>query len=87
MNANMVCMRDFAASAELPPFVAAYDSSFGQPLEEFFQHSAKIGGDVKAQADIVKAAYDAQRQFLVKVARCKKPSDVSRIAMHCHVEN
>lgn len=64
-----------SASAELPPFVAAYDSSFGQPLEEFFQHSAKIGGDVKAQADIVKAAYDAQRQFLVKVARCKKPSD------------
>lgn len=62
-------------SQELPPFVAAFDANIEKPLGDFLHSSEKIGGDVKTQADIVKAAVEAERQFLIKTARCQKPSD------------
>ena len=44
-------------------------------MKDFLDKSDAIGGDVKGIADIAKAAFDAQRAFLVMASASKKPSD------------
>jgi len=56
------------------PAVAAFDSVVSGPFAEFLTHSKKIGGDVDAQAQLVKLAFSAERDFLTKASSCKEPS-------------
>lgn len=56
------------------PSVAAFDVIVSGSLAKFLASSDKIGGDVKTQGDMVKAGFSAQRDFLVKVSKCKEPS-------------
>lgn len=59
---------------QVTPSVAAFDAIVSGSLAKFIAASNKIGGDVKTQVDIVKGAFSAQRDFLVKVSKCKEPS-------------
>lgn len=61
-------------SGEVKPSVSAFDAIVSGPLSQFLSHSRKLAGDVQSQAEMVKAAFDAQRQFLTCVSRCKQPS-------------
>jgi len=56
------------------PAVAAFDSIVSGPFAEFLAHSKKVGGDVDAQAQLVKLAFASEREFLVKASGCKEPS-------------
>jgi adenylyl cyclase-associated protein len=56
------------------PAVSAYDSVVSGSFAEFLTHSKKIGGDVDAQAQLLKHAFSLERDFLTKVSSCKEPS-------------
>ncbi|XP_076457200.1 adenylyl cyclase-associated protein 1-like isoform X3 [Babylonia areolata] len=55
-------------------FVTAFDDFMSGPLAKFLTLSTTIGGDVKTQADLVKEAFQAQRQFLVVASKSKAPA-------------
>ncbi|XP_059177837.1 adenylyl cyclase-associated protein 1-like [Physella acuta] len=55
------------------PFVLAYDDILSGQLAKFLSVSHEIGGDVETQANLVKAAFDTQRTFLVVVSKSKQP--------------
>lgn len=59
---------------QVGPSVAAFDAIVSGSLAKFIAASNKIGGDVKTQVEIVKGGFSAQRDFLVKVSKCKEPS-------------
>lgn len=61
-------------SREVKPSVAAFDAIVSGPLSQFLSHSRKLAGDVQTQAELVKSAFGAQREFLTCVSRCKQPS-------------
>ncbi|KAH9496610.1 F-actin-capping protein subunit beta [Bulinus truncatus] len=62
-----------AASDALSPFVLAYDDLISGPLAKYLSLSNLVGGDVKTQANLVKLAFEAQRNFLAVVSRSKQP--------------
>uniref|UniRef100_A0A1W7RB49 Adenylate cyclase-associated protein n=1 Tax=Hadrurus spadix TaxID=141984 RepID=A0A1W7RB49_9SCOR len=57
----------------VPPTVLEYDRIISGPLKNFLMLSAAIGNEVKKQADMVNAAFQAQRQFLVIASKSKEP--------------
>lgn len=59
---------------EMVPFVVAFDGILSGSFGKYLELSAKIGGDVNTQAGMVKAAFQALRDFLLIVSRSKKPS-------------
>lgn len=64
------------------PFVVAYDDLMnGGQLSSFLAVSNTIGGNVKAQADLVLEAFHAQRSFLVVVSRSKQPPQNQLISL------
>lgn len=54
--------------------VSAFGGILSGPFANFLSLSSKIGGDVATQADMVKAAFEAQRQYLQVAAKAKQPS-------------
>lgn len=61
-------------SGEVKPSVSAFDAVVSGPLSQFLSCSSKLAPDIQAQAELVKAAFDAQRKFLNCVSKCKRPS-------------
>eukprot|EP00729_Bicosta_minor_P011281 gene11281-553_t len=55
--------------------VEAYDEILNTEVKAYLDSSTAIGGDVATQAELVNAAFQAQRAFLVVVGTSKKPSD------------
>ena len=53
-----------------------FDEIVSGSLKKFLDLSATIGGDVKKQADLVAAAFQAQRDFLGVVSKSKAPNQV-----------
>ena len=54
--------------------VDGYDEIISGSLQQWIDLSAKVGGDVAAQANLVKAAFDAQREFVVLASKAKQPA-------------
>lgn len=61
-------------SDDVPKQIAAYDDYVRSYLTPFLQSCEKLGPDVVQLGNIVKRAFDAQRQFLVTASKSKKPS-------------
>jgi len=56
-------------------FVSEYDNLISQFIDEYVKLSSQIDPDVAKQAQAVKAAVTAQRNFLEIASQSKKPSD------------
>ncbi|XP_065843648.1 adenylyl cyclase-associated protein 1-like [Oscarella lobularis] len=54
-------------------FLAAFDTLLKEKLGPFVDLTAKIGGDLVEQVQFVKGAFEAQRNFLEIVSKCKEP--------------
>ena len=65
----------FFPAEDLSASVAAFDDILNGPFKNFQALSAKIGGDVATQGQMVTDAFTAQRQYLVIASKSKKPSD------------
>jgi len=63
-----------ADDPESDPIVVGYDEFMKGAYKTFRDLAAKIGGDVEAQAKLMDKAFNAQRAFMVLVAKCKTPS-------------
>ncbi|XP_013402142.1 adenylyl cyclase-associated protein 1 isoform X2 [Lingula anatina] len=62
-------------------FVTAFDDLMKGNLATFVDLSNKIGGDVKESAAMLLKGFQAQRQFLSLVAKCKQPSQDVLVAL------
>ncbi len=54
--------------------VTEFDDILDGPLKKFLDVSAKIGNDVAKHAEMVRAAFDAQREFVLLASKAKQPS-------------
>ncbi|CAH1247995.1 CAP1 [Branchiostoma lanceolatum] len=61
-------------TGSLAPFVQAYDDIVSGVFAQVVSLSQQIGGDLSKQVEMVKLAVQAQREFIVQVAKCKEPS-------------
>ncbi|XP_074608508.1 adenylyl cyclase-associated protein 2-like [Acropora palmata] len=61
------------ASEDVGVSVEGYDKVLNDKVAEFYKLSAKIGGEVEEQVQLVKKAFDAQRQFIVIASKNQKP--------------
>ncbi|MBN3293775.1 CAP1 protein, partial [Polypterus senegalus] len=66
---------DQGHSKAVAPFVEAFDAFLLGSVEPYYSQSKDIGGDVEKHAEMVKAAFNLQRQLLVVASQCQKPSD------------
>ncbi|XP_068188356.1 adenylyl cyclase-associated protein 1 [Antennarius striatus] len=64
-----------SAGGAVSAYVEAYDEIVKGAVAQYLTLSQKIGGDVQKHADMMKQAFDCQRQILVTASNCKKPSD------------
>ncbi len=53
--------------------VAEFEEILNGPFKTFLDLSAKIGGDVATQANMARAAFSAQREYVVLAAKAKQP--------------
>ena len=57
------------------PMIREYDQLIADQVASYVALSAKLGApDVEAQAKLVQKAFEAQREMLVTVSKCRKPS-------------
>ncbi|KAI1901768.1 hypothetical protein AGOR_G00037800 [Albula goreensis] len=63
------------SSGAVSVYVEAYDDLLSGPVAQYMSLSQQIGGDVQKHAEMMKKAFDCQRQFLVAASSCQKPSD------------
>ncbi|CAL1538504.1 unnamed protein product [Lymnaea stagnalis] len=68
-------------SDAVSPYVLAYDDLIAGPLSKYISLSNDVGGDVKAQAQLVKSAFDAQRSFLIVASKSKQPDQNTLIQL------
>ncbi|XP_040044943.2 adenylyl cyclase-associated protein 1 [Gasterosteus aculeatus] len=64
-----------SAGGAVSAFVEAFDVIVNGPLALYLSLSQKIGGDVQKHADMMKQAFNSQRQLLVTASSSQKPSD------------
>ncbi|KAL7381955.1 hypothetical protein ABVT39_014078 [Epinephelus coioides] len=64
-----------SAGGAVSAYVEAFDEIVKGPVAEYLSLSQKIGGDVQKHAEMMKVAFNTQRQFLVTACSCQKPSD------------
>jgi len=62
-------------------FVQEFDATVKGSFSNFMQLSSTIGDDVKTQAGLVEAAFNAQRDVLVLASKAKKPSDADLVKL------
>ncbi|ELT97182.1 hypothetical protein CAPTEDRAFT_18736 [Capitella teleta] len=63
-----------ASGAALAASVVAYDAQVNPELEKFVSLCQQIGGDGNALGDLVKKAFNVQRDIVVKASKCKQPA-------------
>jgi adenylyl cyclase-associated protein len=61
--------------------VEAYDEIIAGEVKAYLDLSAGVGGEVADQAELVSAAFAAQRAFLVQVSESKKPADAEFMSL------
>ncbi|NWZ45181.1 CAP2 protein, partial [Brachypodius atriceps] len=69
-----------SSSTGIAPYVEAFDRLLNGSVAEFLRYSKILEGDVKTHAEMVRAAFQAQRSFLVLASQCQEPQEVRKVA-------
>ncbi|XP_070796790.1 adenylyl cyclase-associated protein 2 [Pituophis catenifer annectens] len=60
---------------ELAPYVEAFDRLMNESVAEFIKNSKILDGDIKTHAEMIQAAFQAQRAFLWLTSRYQEPQE------------
>ncbi|NWV74118.1 CAP2 protein, partial [Dasyornis broadbenti] len=78
-SSGMECDGINGVNGSLAPFVEAFDRLLNGSVAEFLRYSKILEGDVKTHAEMVRAAFQAQRSFLVLASQCQEPQEVRKV--------
>ncbi|XP_026525665.1 adenylyl cyclase-associated protein 2 [Notechis scutatus] len=62
-------------NGELAPYVEAFDRLMNESVAEFIKNSKILDGDIKIHAEMVQAAFQAQRAFLWLTSHYQEPQE------------
>ncbi|NXL95134.1 CAP2 protein, partial [Alectura lathami] len=86
-SGGMECDAMNGVNGSIAPYVEAFDRLLNGSVAEFLRHSKILEGDVKTHAEMVRAAFQAQRAFLVLASQCQEPQEVRKLTWsykrHC----
>ncbi|XP_067424453.1 adenylyl cyclase-associated protein 2 isoform X2 [Emydura macquarii macquarii] len=77
---GMECRAVNGVNGGVAPYVEAFDRLLNGSVAEFLRNSKILEGDVKTHAEMVRAAFQAQRAFLLLVSQYQEPQE-SEMAM------
>ncbi|KFZ51904.1 Adenylyl cyclase-associated protein 2 [Antrostomus carolinensis] len=78
-RAGMECDAINGVNGSIAPYVEAFDRLLNGSVAEFLRQSKILEGDVKTHAEMVRAAFQAQRSFLVLASQCQEPQEVREV--------
>ncbi|NXG74931.1 CAP2 protein, partial [Baryphthengus martii] len=78
-SSGMECDAINGVNGSIAPYVEAFDRLLNGSVAEFLRYSKILEGDVKTHAEMVRAAFQAQRSFLVLASQCQEPQEVSKV--------
>ncbi|NXW43378.1 CAP2 protein, partial [Nyctiprogne leucopyga] len=76
---GMECDAINGVNGSIAPYVEAFDRLLNGCVAEFLRQSKILEGDVKTHAEMVRAAFQAQRSFLVLASQCQEPQEVRKV--------
>ncbi|NXP50858.1 CAP2 protein, partial [Heliornis fulica] len=76
-SGGMECDAINGVNGSIAPYVEAFDRLLNGSVAEFLRYSKILEGDVKTHAEMVRAAFQAQRSFLVLASQCQEPQEVN----------
>uniref|UniRef100_A0A8B9PI33 Adenylyl cyclase-associated protein n=1 Tax=Apteryx owenii TaxID=8824 RepID=A0A8B9PI33_APTOW len=79
-SGGMECDAINGVNGSIAPYVEAFDRLLNGCVAEFLRYSKILEGDVKTHAEMVRAAFQAQRSFLVLASQCQEPQE-NEVAM------
>ncbi|NWQ76779.1 CAP2 protein, partial [Columbina picui] len=77
-SGGMECDAINGVNGSIAPYVEAFDRLLNGSVAEFLRYSKILEGDVKTHAEMVRAAFQAQRSFLVLASQCQEPQEVRK---------
>ncbi|NXK91685.1 CAP2 protein, partial [Formicarius rufipectus] len=78
-SGGMECDGINGVNGSIAPYVEAFDRLLNGSVAEFLRYSKILEGDVKTHAEMVRAAFQAQRSFLVLASQCQEPQEVRKV--------
>ncbi|NWY64484.1 CAP2 protein, partial [Erithacus rubecula] len=78
-SGGMECDGINGVNGSIAPYVEAFDRLLNGSVAEFLRYSKILDGDVKTHAEMVRAAFQAQRSFLVLASQCQEPQEVRKV--------
>ncbi|NXC13689.1 CAP2 protein, partial [Corythaeola cristata] len=78
-SGGMECDAINGVNGSIAPYVEAFDRLLNGSVAEFLRYSKILEGDVKTHAEMVRAAFQAQRSFLVLASQCQEPQEVRKV--------
>ncbi|NWX31858.1 CAP2 protein, partial [Notiomystis cincta] len=78
-SGGMECDGINGVNGSVAPYVEAFDRLLNGSVAEFLRYSKILEGDVKTHAEMVRAAFQAQRSFLVLASQCQEPQEVRKV--------
>ncbi|KFP28229.1 Adenylyl cyclase-associated protein 2 [Colius striatus] len=78
-SGGMECDAINGVNGSIAPYVEAFDRLLNGSVAEFLRYSRILEGDVKTHAEMVRAAFQAQRSFLVLASQCQEPQEVRKM--------
>ncbi|NXU14328.1 CAP2 protein, partial [Pardalotus punctatus] len=78
-SGGMDCDGINGVNGSIAPYVEAFDRLLNGSVAEFLRYSKILEGDVKTHAEMVRAAFQAQRSFLVLASQCQEPQEVRKV--------
>ncbi|NXY59699.1 CAP2 protein, partial [Callaeas wilsoni] len=78
-SGGMECDGINGVNGSIAPYVEAFDRLLNGSVAEFLRYSKILEGDVKTHAEMVRAAFQAQRSFLVLASQCQEPQEVRKL--------
>ncbi|NWT22220.1 CAP2 protein, partial [Cardinalis cardinalis] len=78
-SGGMECDGINGVNGSIAPYVEAFDRLLNGSVAEFLRYSKILEGDVKTHAEMVRAAFQAQRSFLLLASQCQEPQEVSKV--------
>ncbi|NXU50818.1 CAP2 protein, partial [Turnix velox] len=78
-SGGMDCDAINGVNGSIAPYVEAFDRLLNGSVAEFLRYSRILEGDVKTHAEMVRAAFQAQRSFLVLASQCQEPQEVRKV--------
>ncbi|NXX79515.1 CAP2 protein, partial [Urocolius indicus] len=78
-SGGMECDAINGVNGSIAPYVEAFDRLLNGSVAEFLRYSRILEGDVKTHAEMVRAAFQAQRSFLVLASQCQEPQEVRKV--------